>query len=188
MRVVLFVTALLFVASAVSAAEPDARNGSLFGYHLGDTYPVTTKTRYVDKSGGLHRILAENPNKPNEIGNVYLLITVKSHKIVQITSETEIRPPHNPAGMVGKYTRLLRAKYSDAQDVTDDFERKYGHLVLMFDDRYQLFVRLMDNWEPPTMKLGLGTAGEFAKHLHTVADREYAKTVLKDAGGQLKGM
>ena len=62
-----------------SIAFADARNGELFGYKIGEVYPVTESTirgqwDEISKNEPTLEIVAETPKKPKNIGEVGVLL------------------------------------------------------------------------------------------------------------------
>ena len=70
-----------------AAVASDARDGTLLGYSVGDTYPVTRSTRVLARSPAPTRLVtlvAEAPVKPDDIDRVLLITTPVSSAIIII--------------------------------------------------------------------------------------------------------
>jgi hypothetical protein len=100
-----------------SIAFADARNGELFGYKIGDVYPVTEST--IESTMGqwnefLTRfdVISENPQKPKNIGEVSVLITMKSYTILYIGSETKFDSYDKAKSFAIDCEKILIAKYN----------------------------------------------------------------------------
>lgn len=100
----------------------DARKGELFGYKIGDPYPLTDSTK-----GRLHwlgqslEIVAEKPVKPSNMSNVTVVTTLKTHTIVGIRSETEFSEHEKARAFALSFAEVFRAKYK-LESWKDDYQ------------------------------------------------------------------
>ena len=113
-----------------SIAFADARNGELFGYKIGDVYPITISTMGEIHQNGIKSmtVYAETPKKPKDIGNVWIDVTRKSFTIVKIESRTKFDSYEKAKSCAYRYEELLIAKYNidDVSTIrSDDFSSLY---------------------------------------------------------------
>ena len=111
--ITLLVGILLFSNAIESRAG--AENGEFLGYKIGAKSPITKTTKlfsspFEEMSWGYY-IEAEKPTKPDDFGNVYLLVTQKSYTILAITASTFFTTEKNRTAFHDKYVRILSAQY-----------------------------------------------------------------------------
>ena len=138
----LSVLCLLSVALALpSIANASAGNGELFGYKLGEKYPVDEST--LGKSRGLVLdIVAQKPVKPEEIGEVTVITTVKSYTIIEIHSDNRFASRKEAQVFAAKYAGIFVAKYPKAK--LDFHSTEARELDAILNDKYHLLVLVYD--------------------------------------------
>jgi hypothetical protein len=101
---------LLACSGSVSA---DANQGDFMGYRLGQNYQLTAGTDKTALRYGSTRILAEEPVKPQDMGEVFLITTPMTYNIGVIEAR-QLFDTREEARIFGKrYLELLHAKYPE---------------------------------------------------------------------------
>ena len=129
------------------AATPDATSGSLFGYALGDTYPLSDGTRIATRSparSGLITLIADAPVKPDDIDQVLLVITPVTHTIVVIGVQQGFQDETSARAFARKYLDLLAIRYPGSEIALEVVDRR-GRLL--FSSDYDLVVSLLERYE-----------------------------------------
>lgn len=113
------------VAKSSIATQQGAAGGELFGYRIGATYPVSSKTQlwhvpasYGQYSGKTYLIRAEAAVAPPDLGPVHLLVTQKTFTILVISSATTLNSGAQASQFARRYTDILAARYGRAPDYT----------------------------------------------------------------------
>ena len=146
-RFALCVAAVVFMSHAAGAAGPDATSGALFGYTLGDTYPMSDRTRIATRSparSGLITLVADAPVKPDDINQVLLVTTPVSHTIVVIGVQQDFQDETSARAFARKYLDLLAVKYP-GYEVELEVPDRRGRL--RFSDDYELVMTLLEKYE-----------------------------------------
>ena len=190
---------LLFISVAGSPliGFADATQGEFLGYKLDDRYPVTDKTRWQINiiNGKTYIVIAENPVKPGDIGEVRLLTTMKSFTIFNIYSLTTFETVEAAETFASEYNRILRARYA-GEEITG-YPGKHGiHITIStplerttIDSQYELTTFVTDDTPEasgPTFYMGLKSTESTSK----LYEKEYNELVLEGAKekGLLRGL
>lgn len=181
-------------------AYADARKGELFGYRLGDKYPVTSKTviQYgpsdFPPTTMVFIVTAERPVKPLEIGNVYLMVSRKSYTILAIYAHTGFASETQKQAFAKKYAEILRATYPEQlfETGTHDY-----YATIWFGpkhDRYRLTVNVERFNMSPPFSTGLVqiklTYADDIDGVFKLTEKEYAEFMREDVNrrGLNKGL
>lgn len=127
-----------------NAAASDATTGTLFGYTIGDSYPVSEGTEIVSRSpapGRLITLVAENPVKPDDIDRVLLVTTPFSHAILIVGVQQGFPDEASAREFGRRYLHLLAARYPGSSADLEVMDRR-GRLV--FGDDYELVMTLLE--------------------------------------------
>jgi hypothetical protein len=135
-------TILMLLVTAVSTgAMAGPLEGELFGYRLGDKYPVGPQTKF--EAGDLiaaKLIVAENSEKPEGIGSVKLMVTPKTFTIFYIYADSEFPDEKTAKAFADDYAQLLSTKYG-SKCVQRKTDPEWGPLALVCSKQYELSVR-----------------------------------------------
>ena len=181
-----FVVGLLLLTSPATAS--DAYDGELFGYKLGDKYPVTDATQ-----GRFRRIfqnveiITEHPEKLDEMKEVWIIASVKTFTIGNIFSITEFDTKKEAEAFIKKYKDLLDTRYSKGKKVRTiyDFER----LNIELSDKYYLRIMFYDpDKRQPKYKVHIGLEDCCAKEkeIDALMYREFDQLVKEGKAQRLK--
>jgi hypothetical protein len=85
--------------------------GDLFGYRIGDRYPVSERTRGRPGVMGGLELLAEKPTMPVGVKEVRMMVTSKTHTIANIYGTAEFRSLPQAKAFTAKYADLLNTLY-----------------------------------------------------------------------------
>ena len=174
--IALFAFIILFPTFADAGAE----SGELFGYKIGDKYPVNKNT--IVKKGGvlgnLFEIVTENPIKPKEIQEVSVSTTVQTFTIIDIFSRNKFDSSEKKYNFADKYAAILRAKYPEAINNNPNLKT----LSVELNKEYQLIVDIpslpiLSN----TVEIKLRAIGGLSKKLYGLKNKEYDAALLLDA-------
>jgi hypothetical protein len=127
-----------------AATASDARDGKLFGYSVGDTYPVTRTTRVLARSPAPTRLVtlvAEAPVKPDDIDRVLLITTPVSSAIIIIGVQQGFADIDAARNFARKYLQLFAAKYPDSEADLEVMDRR-GRI--RFSPDYELVLTLLE--------------------------------------------
>lgn len=127
-----------------SGHAADAASGHLFGYSIGDQYPLDDTTRIAVRGtppSRLNRIVAQAPVKPDDIGQVLLITTPVSHTILKIGVQQPFQREEAARAFAGKYLRLFSAKYPAAEADLEVIGRR-GRI--RFSQEYELVMTLLE--------------------------------------------
>jgi len=180
-----FVVGLLLLTSPATAS--DAYDGELFGYKLGDKYPVTDATQ-----GRFRRIfqnveiITEHPEKLDEMKEVWIVATVKTFTIGNIFSVSEFDTKKEAEAFIEKYKDLLDTRYSKGKKIKTmyDFER----LTIELSDKYRLQISLLElDKTQPKIKVTIGLAFCCAKEkeIDALMYREFDQLVKEGKAQRL---
>ena len=181
---------LLFISVAGSPliGFADATQGEFLGYKLDDRYPVTDKTRWQINiiNGKTYIVIAENPVKPGDIGEVRLLTTMKSFTIFNIYSLTTLETVEAAETFASEYNDILRARYA-GQEITG-YPGKHG-IHITISKIYELITFVTDDTleaSGPTFYMGLKSTESTSEFY----EKEYDELVLEGAKekGLLRGL
>ena len=135
-RIVLFASFIVLLASCSDSScrrnqplvDHSADNGWFLGYRLGDSYPMAEWTErvssrpYASPESGTIDVVADDPIRPTGIQRVYLRLSPKSFRILEIRGITsyavERRESAHRAGAA--FRDLLFAKYRGRCKAPDD--------------------------------------------------------------------
>ena len=104
---------LTLVIAVPGVVMADASDGQFMGYQLGSNYQRGTNTQARVTTNGNLNITAENPVKPNDVGDVVLIATAETLTIGYINALTWFETEAEAREFGRKYIKLLRAKYPD---------------------------------------------------------------------------
>ncbi|MGB5212007.1 MAG: hypothetical protein WBO47_07520 [Gammaproteobacteria bacterium] len=104
---------LILLVAMPGALMADANDGQFMGYQLGAEYKRTANTQTQATANGNLNISAENPVKPDNVGDVALVATVGTLTIGYINALTWFDSEAEAREFGREYVRLLRAKYPD---------------------------------------------------------------------------
>lgn len=187
--VVPLLTTLMVVTCIGSRALSDATTGELFGYRIGDRYPVNDRTqRTYFWLGNTFTILAEKPVSSGEVGAIKIVTTPKSYTIGNIHSEREFESIEDANAFAARYASVLRAKYPNW---TPKWGAAWQRLVLQHGDRLALIVAVYSSkGENPTVQISLSVTGDAAREFTRQAEQEYHELVLDETEkrGGTKGL
>ena len=127
-----------------AAVASDARDGTLFGYSVGDTYPLTGATRVLARSPAPTRLVtlvAEAPVKPDDIDRVLLITTPVSSAIIIIGIQQGFADIEAARDFARKYLQLFAAKYPDSEADLEVMDRR-GRI--RFSPDYELVLTLLE--------------------------------------------
>ena len=127
-----------------AAVASDARDGTLFGYSVGDTYPLTGATRVLARSPAPTRLVtlvAEAPVKPDDIDRVLLITTPVSSAIIIIGIQQGFADIDAARDFARKYLQLFAAKYPDSEADLEVMDRR-GRI--RFSSDYELVLTLLE--------------------------------------------
>ncbi|MGD8921216.1 MAG: hypothetical protein PVH90_10335 [Gammaproteobacteria bacterium] len=127
-----------------AAVASDARDGTLFGYSVGDTYPLTGATRVLARSPAPTRLVtlvAEAPVKPDDIDRVLLITTPVSSAIIIIGVQQGFADIDAARDFARKYLQLFAAKYPDSEADLEVMDRR-GRI--RFSPDYELVLTLLE--------------------------------------------
>jgi len=133
-----------------AAHAADAASGTMFGYTVGDAYPMTDETRIVARSparSALITLIADSPVKPDDIEQVLLVTTPVSHTIIIIGVQQGFPDEISAREFARKYLHLLAAKYPGYEADLEVMDRR-GRL--RFSDEYELVMTLLEGDEVKT--------------------------------------
>lgn len=82
----------------------------MFGYKLGDTYQLTSKTRFARTNGGHWMIVAERADKPAAFHSVKIGATPLTRRIVAINGYAEMPSRSRAEEFASNYAQLLTDK------------------------------------------------------------------------------
>ncbi len=146
-RFALWTAAAVFMLDAATAKAADATSGTLFGYTVGDAYPVSDRTRIVTRSparSGLVTLIADAPVKPDDIDQVLLVTTPVSNTIIAIGVQQGFQDETSARKFARRYLDLLAVKYPDYEVELEVMDRR-GRL--RFSDDYELVMTLLEGYE-----------------------------------------
>ena len=186
--ITLFSLAFLFIFHL--SAYADAGKGELFGYRLGDKYPVTSKTviQYGPSDFApttrVFIVTAERPVKPSEIGNVYLMVSRKSYTIIEIYAHTQFASETQKQAFAKKYAEILQAQYPGQLFETGT----HGYYATIWfgpkHDKYRLTVNVERFNMSPPFSTGLAqiklTYVNDIDGVFNLAEKEYADFMRED--------
>ncbi len=127
-----------------AALASDARSGTLLGYTVGDTYPVSDTTRVLSRSPAptqLVTLVAEDPVKPDDIDRVLLITTPVSSTIIIIGVQQGFADIDSARDFARKYLQLFAAKYPDSEADLEVMDRR-GRI--RFSPDYELVLTLLE--------------------------------------------
>ncbi len=104
---------LVLVLAVPGVIFADANSGQFMGYQLGENYQRGAKTQVRETTNGNLALVAENPVKPANIGDVTLVTTPETLTIGYISALTWFDTEAEAREFGRAYVRLLRAKYPD---------------------------------------------------------------------------
>ena len=104
---------LLLLFALPGAVLADAGSGDFMGYKLGAKYLRSSTTAQQVTTTGNLLITAEQPVKPDDIGEVTLLTTPVTLTIGNITASQWFATEAEARDFARKYFNLLRTKYPD---------------------------------------------------------------------------
>lgn len=148
---------LRVAALAIALSTPagvlatDATSGELFGYTIGDPYPVTEGTEVLSRGAApsrLFTLVAGSPVKPDDIERVLLIATPVSHSIITIGVQQGFPDEASARAFGRRYLQLLSARYP-ASEADMEVIGRQGRI--RFSDDYELVMTLLQ-----------GDAAEFA--------------------------
>ena len=99
------------VIATSPAMAGDAYDGELFGYKIGEKYPVTDETKGFFSIVGSWEIVTEHPVKPDEMKEVRIVASAKTFIIGNIFSVTEFDTEKEAKAFAEKYENLLEIRY-----------------------------------------------------------------------------
>jgi len=146
-RFALCAAAAVLMLHTATAQTPDATSGALFGYALGDTYPMSDETRIATRSparSGLITLIADAPVKPDDIDQVLLVTTPVTNTIVVIGVQQGFQDETSARAFARKYLDLLAVKYPGYEVELEVMDRR-GRL--RFSDDYELVMSLLERYE-----------------------------------------
>ncbi len=135
-----FILTLLLISLNTSAIAGPPK-GELFGYRLGDKYPVGPQTEF--EAGDFiaaKLIVAEKPEKPDNFGTVKLMVTPKSFTIFYVYADSEFPNEKTAKVFADSYAQLLNKKYG-SKCVQRKTDPEWGPLALVCSSQYELSVR-----------------------------------------------
>lgn len=121
---------VLFLLHSAAYAQTSVVKGELFGYKLGEQYPITKNTIRRSNSGSGLEFVAENPIKPDEIDVVGLVMHKDTLIITNIYGEKRFSDKPSAEYFVKKYTDLLTSAYPQGKNRQTDAERDAENRVL----------------------------------------------------------
>jgi hypothetical protein len=182
--------------SPASTARADASEGELFGYKLGDRYPVSELTQGRRLSvfrPALLELVAEHPVKAKDIDEVHLVTTLKSYTIASIFSVNTFDHREDAEIFAQQYAAILRAKYPEWQRERDSLG--IGVLRLKLRGKFQLAVSLLvgtqnEPDENPSVQITLKYIDELEQDFNRLAEKERNELILEhgEAEGKLEGL
>ena len=180
-----FVVGLLLLTSPATAG--DAYDGELFGYKLGDKYPLTDATQgHFSIMGGVE-IITEHPEKPDEMKEVWIVASVKTLTIGNIFSVTEFDTKKEAEAFIKKFKDLLDTRYSKGKKIETRFD--YQRLRIEFSDKYRLRITFHDpNKRQPKYEvhIGLMLCCAKGKEFEALAEMELDQLVKEGKAQRLK--
>ena len=124
-----FILTLLLISLNTSAIAGPPK-GELFGYRLGDKYPVGPQTEF--EAGDFiaaKLIVAEKPEKPDNFGTVKLMVTPKSFTIFYVYADSEFPNEKTAKVFADSYAQLLNKQYG-SKCVQRKTDPEWGPLAL----------------------------------------------------------
>ncbi len=183
--------AFMYITATPVIAIADVLQGELFGYRLGDKYPVSDDTKGSQLFfNNTYELVAENPIKPEVIGEVRLITSMKSFTIVGIIAITEFENYREAKGFSLDYETFLKAKYPEEKLENN---RPLDGLIIKLNDKYQLstFVTQVDESVPEKYKtdkkenekLFFQVSLNFidASEVKDLIEKEYKELLLEEA-------
>lgn len=104
---------LVLVIATPGVVMADAAEGQFMGYQLGSNYQRGANTQVRVTTSGNLNITAENPVKPDNVGEVTLTATAGTLTIGYINALTWFDTETEAREFGREYIELLRAKYPD---------------------------------------------------------------------------
>jgi hypothetical protein len=187
----------IYLLLAPTLLIADARVGEFFGYKIGDKYPVTISTKArLHWLGQAFEITAEQPKKPEKMGVVRVITSLKSLTIAAINCSTEFKNYDEARRFALHFSEILKAQYdikkwADAQETlaqalkTPYVPKLNGPLSLISDlnEEYRMQI-LLTNGEKENswmVEISLKPMGARATELSKLADKEYDEVVIEQA-------
>lgn len=138
----------------------DANSGQFMGYDLGTSYKETTQTAERTTTGNL-LIAANNPQKPADIKQVFLVATLVTRTVGYIGAASWFATEGEARESARRYVELLRAKYPGWSFGREHMDASLRIVEVNFDKApYNLKLRLeLDTHEGRDMwrfSMGLG--------------------------------
>ena len=167
-------------------ADAGSESGELFGYKIGDKYPVKANTlvkKRLSVSDGsissyILEIVTESPIKPKEIHKVSVSTTVQTFTIIDIISCNEFDSYEKADDFADKYTTLLKAKYPETKN--DAFLLIGEEFSTKFNNEYILTIKRYSNGKH-TVRIHFRAIGDVNKRLNCLKDKEYNAALQLDA-------
>ena len=165
----------------------DAFDGEFFGYKVGEKYPLTDTTKGRLTIMGSAEILADHPEKPNEIGEVHIIATPMTFTIANIYSINKFDTKKEAEAFASKYADILDTRYSKGNKIESvlDFQR----LILELSNKYSLRIGFHepDKHRPNyQVHIGLKWCCEKKKESAGLFDKEFDQLVKKGKDKRLK--
>lgn len=138
------VTLALAGLGPASGLAADATTGRLFGYTVGETYPVSGETEILSRGAARAQLLtlvAESPLKPDDIDRVLLITTPVSHSITTIGVQQGFPDEASARAFGRRYLQLLAARYPASEA---DMEVIGRQARIRFSPDFELVMTLLD--------------------------------------------
>ncbi len=180
-----FVVGLLLLTSPATAG--DAYDGELFGYKLGDKYPLTDATQGHFTIWANAEIITEHPEKPDEMKEVQIVASVMTFTIANIYSVTEFDTKKEAEAFIKKYKDLLDTRYSKGKKIETSFD--YQRLKIELSDKYYLRIIFYDpdKRQPKyTVHIGLKFCCAKEKEISALLAKEFHQLVKEGKAQRLK--
>ena len=107
--------ALLVSLYGTSVTMADAADGEFMGYKLGSNYQGAEEHVKAARTNGTLIVQAANPVKPNDITDVFLIVTAATKTIGQISGSTWFDTEAKARSFALRYVNLLHTKYAGWQ-------------------------------------------------------------------------
>ena len=108
-------SALLVSLCGTSLIMADAADGEFMGYKLGSNYQGAAEHVKATRTNGTLIVQAANPVKPDDITDVFLIVTEATKTIGQISGSTWFDSEAKARSFAIRYVNLLHTKYADWQ-------------------------------------------------------------------------
>ena len=140
MKYTLFILSIILFPSALYA---DAKSGELFGYKIGNTYPLRKNIKHGHNIWNqTYYVKVEASTKPRDIDSVLVTITPKTHTIGEIFSVNDFKNVKTAFKFSYKYSEILSAKYRPHNPfVPVPNKGKNTILAIQVSDKYILRIR-----------------------------------------------